>query len=64
MEEMILKVLLVLQVHHPSMALELDLVKDPFQPHDKGGSLLIIPLADFIEVLHDNVKGSHCAKNN
>ena len=33
MEEAIPEVLLGLQVHHPSWALELSLVKGPFQPH-------------------------------
>ena len=64
MEEVILEVLLGLQVHHPPGALELDLFEGPFQLHGKGGDLLIIPLADLIEVLHENIKEGQCAKNN
>ena len=64
MEEAILEVLLGLQVHHPSGALELDLIKGSLQPHEKGGDLLIISPADLIEILHENIEGDHCAKNN
>ena len=64
MEEVILEVLLGFQVGHPPKALELDLIEGPFQPYGKEGYLLIIPLADLKEVLHENAKGGHCAKNN
>ena len=64
MEEMILEVLLGLQVHHPPGALQLDLIEGPFQPHGKGGDYLVIPLADLVKVLHENVEGGHHAKNN
>ena len=64
MDEAILEVLLYLQACHPFRALKLDLIEGPFQPHGKEGDLLIITLGDVIEVLHDNVKGGHHAKNN
>ena len=64
MEEAILEVQLHLQVCHPSGALKLDLIEGPFQPHGKGGDLLVITLVDLIEVQHENIKGGHCAKNN
>ena len=64
MEQVILGVKLGLQVHHPPGALKLDLIVGPFQPHSKGGDLLIITLVDLIEALHENIKGGHCAKNN
>ena len=63
MEEAIIEVLLGLQVHHPSRALELDLIEGPFQPCGKGGDLLIITLGDLIDVLYENIEGGHCAKN-
>ena len=59
-EEVILEVLLHLQVSHPPRALKMDLILGSFQPH----GLFIVTLDDLIEVLHENVKGSHCAKNN
>ena len=43
MEDKIFEVLLGLQVHHPPVALELDLPEGPFQPRGKGGDLFIIP---------------------
>ena len=64
MEEANLEVPLGLQVHHPPRAFELDLIKGPFQPCGKGGDFLIITLGDLIEVLYENIKGGHCAKNN
>ena len=64
MEEAILEMLLCLQVHHPPWALELDLIEGALQPGGKGGNLLIITLGDLIEVLQENVKGGHHAKNN
>ena len=64
MEEVILEVLLGLQVHHLFRAFELALIEGPFQCHDKGGNLLIIAMADLIEVLPEKVKGGHHAKIN
>ena len=63
MEEVILEVLLGLKVHHPPGVLELDLIQGPLQHHGIGGDLTI-PLANLIEVLHENVKGGHHAKDN
>ena len=40
------------------------MVEGPFQPYGKGGDLFIITLGDLIEVLHENVEGGQCAKNN
>ena len=54
--------MLGLQVCHPARALELDLIEGPFQPHGKGGDLLIITLGNLIEVLYENVKWGQCAK--
>ena len=64
MEEVILEVLLHLQVHHPPWALKLDLIEGPFQPCGKEGDLLIITLGDLKEVLYENIKGGHHARNN
>ena len=55
MEEAIIEVLLCIQVCHPPWALELDLIKGPFQAHGKGGDLLIITLTDLLGVLYENV---------
>ena len=55
-EEAILEVLFGIQVNHPPRALELDLIEGLFQSHGKEGDLLINPLADLIEVLHEDIK--------
>ena len=62
MEEVSLRVLLGLQVHHPPRALELNLIEGPLQPLGKGGNLFITPLAN-LKNLHEHIKQGHCAKD-
>ena len=64
MEEMVFEVLLYLLVCDSSRALQPDLIEGPFEPHGKGRTLLMVALGDFIEVLHENIKQHHSAKNN
>ena len=62
-KEVISEVLLGLQVHYPPWALELNLVKGPFQPHGKGGKLFITTLAHLIIILAEDIKQGHHAKD-
>ena len=52
MEEIIFEMLLYLSICYPPGALQTDLNKGPFQPHGKGGNLLIVVLHNFIKILH------------
>ena len=63
MEEAIPEVLLSLQICHPPGALELNLVKGPFQPCGKGRNLFTTPLPQFIKTLHDDTEWGHHAKD-
>ena len=64
MKEVVPEVLLVIQVCHPSWALELNLIEGPLQPSCKGGNLLIVSLAHLIKILHKHVEWGHYATDN
>ena len=63
MEKAVLEVLLILKICHSPRALESDLIDSPFQPHSKGGDLLIVALHNFIKTLHQDVEGGYYAKD-
>ena len=52
MEETIFEMLLHLLICYACGALQPDLSKGPFQPHGKGGDLLMVDLHNFIKILH------------
>ena len=56
MEEMIFEMLLHLQICHPVLALQHDLVEGIFQPCDKGGNLLMVPLHYLVEILLKDIE--------
>ena len=41
--------LLHLLIHYPPGALQPDFIEGPFQPHGKGGNLLIVALCHFVK---------------
>ena len=62
MEEMIFDMLLHLLICYPPGALQSNLIKDPFQPHGKGGNLPVVSLHNFIKICHEDIKWYHSAK--
>ena len=63
MEETIFEMLLHLLTWHPPRALQLDLIKGPFQPHGKRGNLLMVTLHNFIKILHYDIEWCHSSKD-
>ena len=51
-QEMIFEMPLHLSICYPPTALHPDLIKGSFQPHGKGGNLLMVSLDNFIKILH------------
>ena len=61
--EMIFEMLLYLSIGYPAGALQPDLVQGPFQPHCKGGNLLMVALCHFVKILYKDVEQCHHAEN-
>ena len=49
---MIFEMSLYLSICYPPRTLQSDLIESPFQPHGKGGNLVMVTLDNLIKSLH------------